>query len=151
MPSDYEIPTWQIGDDGAISERSLGYLQFVERRGGTLYASFGNSTEGREWAPRVIFSDRDNGIVNFLDEHGNVQCTRFHVVRDADSCPPIVTELATDLRRRMKDDPWFAPMVEGKMKTLIADLEDEASNLETDLMPQVSEGTQTLSLKFRRR
>ena len=34
---------------------------------------------------------------------------------------------------------------------LIADLEDEASNLETDLMPQVSEGTQTLSLKFRRR
>ena len=45
----------------------------------------------------------------------------------------------------------FAAMVEVKMKTLIADLEDEASDLERDLLPQVSEGTQTLSLKFRRR
>jgi hypothetical protein len=41
---------------------------------------------------------------------------RFHVVRDADSCPPIVTELASELRRRMKDDPWFAAMVEVKVR-----------------------------------
>jgi len=30
----------------------------------------------------------------------------------------------------------FAAMVEVKMKTLIADLEDEASDLERDLLPQ---------------
>jgi hypothetical protein len=152
MPSDhYEIPTWQIGEDGAISERSLGYLQFVERRGGTVYASFGDSTEGREWVPRVVFSDRDSGAVNFLDAIGNVQCTRFHVVRESDSSSPIIAELASEVRQRMKDDPWFAAMVEVKLKTLIANLEDEASDLERDVMPSVSEGTEAVTLKFRRR
>jgi hypothetical protein len=150
MPSDdYEIPTWQIAEDGAIDERSLGYLKFVEKRGGTVFASFG--ADAQEWAPRVMFTDRDNGVVNFLEAMGNVQSSRFHVVRESDSSSPIITELASEVRQRMKDDPWFAAMVEVKMKTLIANLEDEASDLERDVMPSVSEGTEAITLKFRRR
>ena len=149
MSDDYEIPTWEIALDGAISERSLGYLQFVERRGATVTVSFGS--EAREWAPRVTFSDRESGTVHFLDHDGNVQSTRFHVVRESNACPPILAELAEEFRQRISDDPWFAAMVEVRMKTLLADLDDEASDIEKKVMPGVSEDTQRLSLQFRRR
>src|SRR5256885_260777 len=84
-PEDFSI--WEIAPDGAIDEKSLGYLQFVERRGLTVCASFTDSSEGREWVPRIVFSDRDSGTIHFIDEGGNDQYQHFHVVRSSDSPP----------------------------------------------------------------